>query len=85
MNSDRAVLLDEDVAKVIRFMEKNVAADRLQQVARHLPEVAALIWSADRCASLFREPLSAPPRAASESFLVETCVGDDSAAAESAH
>lgn len=60
---DRAVELDSDVAEVARFMERNVAADRLHYVACRLPELAALIWSEDRCAGLYVEPAHAATRA----------------------
>lgn len=83
MSRDRAIELDEDIAKVVRFMERNVTADRLQQVASHIPEVAALIWSPDRCTGLYKEPIRASARRsdASESVLAGTCVGDGSAEA----
>lgn len=80
MSRDRAIEIDEDVARVLRFMEGNIAAQRLQQVARYLPEVAALIWSADRCAGLYREPILPPQSNARESVLVEKCAGDGSGA-----
>lgn len=77
---DRAVELDSDVAEVARFMERNVAADRLHYVACRLPELAALIWSEDRCAGLYVEPLSVMRQVASESALVAACAGDGSVA-----
>ena len=78
MRRDRAVEVDEDVAKVARFMECNVAADRLHYVACRLPEPAALICSPDRCAVLYREPMYAKQPNASESVPAEPCVGDGS-------
>lgn len=81
MSRDRAIELDEDVARVVRFMERSVTADRLQYVACHLPEVAALIWSPDHCAGLYRKPIHGTPLAASESVPVARCVDGDSVAA----
>lgn len=80
MCRDRAIELDSDVAKVARFMERNVAADRLHYVACRLPELAALIWSADQCASLYQEPIRAKLLSASESDPAAMCVDGDSVA-----
>lgn len=81
MSRDRAIELDADVAKVARFMERNVAADRLHYVACRLPELAALIWSADRCAGIYREPILPPQSDAGESGPALDCVARDSAEA----
>ena len=76
------LVLDEHVAKVLEFMEREIPADRLEYVATRLPAVARVIWTRDRCASLYREPISrATQLVASESGLVAECAGDDSVVA----
>jgi hypothetical protein len=52
------VVLDEDVAKVVEFMERRVPANRLMEVAQSLPAIARVLWSEDRCATTYKEPLS---------------------------
>jgi hypothetical protein len=75
------LVLDEHVAKVLEFMEREVPADRLEYVASRMPAIARVIWAQDRCASLFREPISrAPLSSASESGLAAPYAGDDSVA-----
>jgi hypothetical protein len=74
------LVLDEHVAKVVEFMERNLPADRLEYAAMRLPAVARVLWSSERCAITSRERLSD----ASESGLAAPCVGDDSAVAAGA-
>jgi hypothetical protein len=76
-----SIVLDEHVASVVEFMERNLPADRLEYVAIRLPAVARVIWAQDRCASLAREPIRATQSSASECGLAAPCAGDDSVAA----
>ena len=74
------LVLDENVAKVVEFMERTVPADRLVNVAQRLPAIARVLWSEDRCAATYKEPLSrAIQSAANESDLALHCAGGDSA------
>jgi len=75
------LVLDEHIAKVLEFMEKEIPADRLEYVATQLPAVARVLWAGDRCALLERTPLSATQPIASECNLVPSCAGDGSVAA----
>lgn len=79
------IVLDKYVSKVIEFMEGNLPEDKLAQTARYLPLVAGVIWGEGSCASLEYEPISVPPRAASESFLDKDRAGDGSVVAEHDH
>ena len=72
--------MDEDVARVVHFMETGVAAERLQYVASCLPAVAALVWSSNRCATVYREPINGSQSNANESVLADTYAGGGSAA-----
>jgi hypothetical protein len=75
------LILDEHVASVVEFMERNLPVDRLEAVAARLPSLAKVLWGRERCASLEYLPISALQSSASESSPVGTCAGDDSAAA----
>lgn len=76
------LILDEHVATVVEFMERNIPADRLGYVATVLPMLAKVIWAPDRCATIEHVPLSRGTQLdASESGLASECVGGDSVAA----
>ncbi len=68
--------LDEHVAMVVDFMQKNLPADRLEHTAIRMPAIAKVLWSDERCAILNRGSLSA----ATESFPAAACAGGDSVA-----
>lgn len=74
------IVLDEYVAKVAGFMEREVPADKLVRVAKSLPALASVIWEQSACGSLERDPIHATPQGANESGLASACVGDGSAA-----
>jgi hypothetical protein len=74
------IILDEHVASVVEFIERNLPADRLEYVATRLPAVAQVLWAQDRCGLLERIPLSETQSAASELSLAAPYAGDDSAA-----
>ena len=82
------LVLDEDVAIVIDFMERHVPADRLAFVAACLPKLANLLWSPenprDRCASVYRSLgfNCAPLPSASESSLGQRYADGGSAAVD---
>jgi hypothetical protein len=79
------LVLDEHVARVVEFMERAVPAARLVDVAQHLPVIARVLWSEDRCAVTYKEPLSRETQSvASESDLAARCAGGDSVAATDA-
>lgn len=71
------LILNEHVASVIEFMERNVPADRLEYVASRLPAMARVLWGQERCLSISRGTLST----ATESVLAHTCAGDGSVVA----
>lgn len=74
------LILDEYVASVVEFMERNLPADRLEYVAARLPALARVIWSADRSANVEYLPLShAPQSVATELSPAGTCADDGSA------
>ena len=74
------LVLDEHIAKVLEFMERELPADRLEYVATRLPALARVLWSEDRCVSVAREPIRASQSAASVSDLADSCAGGDSVA-----
>jgi hypothetical protein len=76
------LVLDEHVASVVEFMERQVPADRLEYVATRLPAIARVIWAPERCAHVYREPIRATRSTASESCPAGPCVGDDSVVEE---
>ena len=78
------LVLDEHVARVVEFMERNIPADRLEYVAERLPSLATVIWGKRRCAVVEHLPVSDSQSNANESCLAGTYVGDDSAAAAGA-
>jgi len=76
----QTIVLEDDVARVLSFMEREVSADRLEYVATRLPALAKIIWTSERCATLARSPIRATQSASSECGLVGTYAGDGSAA-----
>ena len=76
------LVLDEHVALVVEFMERHIPAERLVNVADHLPSLAKVLWSSNRCVSIFRSLKCEQQSNASESVPVGPCVGDDSVAEE---
>lgn len=75
------LLLNEDVASVLEFMERNIPADRLEYVATRIPALAKVMWCGEPCASLERLPTYALQPNASESAPADTCAGGDSVVA----
>src|SRR5258708_3355453 len=75
------LILDEHVANVVEFMERELPADRLEYVATRLPAIARVLWAQDRCASVARSLSRETQSIASESGLAHTCAGDGSAVA----
>ena len=81
------LVLDEHVASVVEFMERNIPADRLEYVAVRLPALAKVIWSAERSARVESRPLSMldeRPLNATESAPDRGCAGGDFGAANCA-
>jgi hypothetical protein len=71
--------LDEHVAMVVEFMERNLPVDRLEYVASRIPALARVLWSIDRCAFVEKSLLSHETQlSASECAPVGLCAGDDS-------
>jgi hypothetical protein len=72
------LILDEHVASVVEFMERNLPVDRLEYVATRLPAIARVLWSEDRCANRERQSI------ASGCIPAAPCVDGDSVAVEDA-
>ena len=73
------LVIDEQLAGLIDYMERNVPADQLERTARDMASLAPLLWSDFRCMKRYREPIRGTQPIASESALAAGCVGDGSA------
>lgn len=74
--------LDEHVASVVEFMERNLPADRLEYVAMRLPALARVIWTIDRSATVEYLPLNRATQSDANEFgPAASCVGGGSVAA----
>jgi hypothetical protein len=74
------LVLDCDVASVVKFIETEVPADRRVFVSERLSEVARLIWADRRCALFQTGAIRETPLSANECAPALVRAGDDSVA-----
>ena len=73
------LVIDEQLAGLIDYMERNVPADQLERTARDMASLAPLLWSEFRCVRRYREPIRGMQPSANGSAPAELCAGGGSA------